>query len=230
MAYGLDTDVFLNAFYRMASRRGLPEGIFSDNGTNFKGADAELKSLVRELDENKMNQSIANKGVVWHFNPPLVPHFGGAHETMIKSMEKAIQVILGKADITVKEFTTAIIGAAALINSRPLTLQQTTSHWPRIIFSKDKLGVSLHQPPEMKPISTEGNDGAVYRNWCTISGADGCENGYLGSTHDRNGSRHIVTSRLETSCWWYHRTYRGETGRSDGYSRSIQGKIDTCAW
>ena len=31
---------FLNAFYRMASRRGLPEEIFSDNGTNFKGADA----------------------------------------------------------------------------------------------------------------------------------------------------------------------------------------------
>ena len=76
MAYGLDTDSFLNAFYKMASRRGLPEEIFSDNGTNFKGADAELKSLFRELDENKINQSIANKGVAWHFNPPLAPHFG----------------------------------------------------------------------------------------------------------------------------------------------------------
>ena len=34
---GLDTDSFLNAFYRMASCRGLPEDIYSDNGTNFKG-------------------------------------------------------------------------------------------------------------------------------------------------------------------------------------------------
>ena len=95
MAYGLDTDSFLNAFYRMTSRRGLPEEMYSDNGTNFKGADAELKSLVRELDENKIYQSIANKGVTWHFNPPLAPHFGGVHETMIKSAKKAIKAILG---------------------------------------------------------------------------------------------------------------------------------------
>ena len=45
IAYGLDTDSFLNAFFRMAGRRGLPEAMYSDNGTNFKGADKELKSL-----------------------------------------------------------------------------------------------------------------------------------------------------------------------------------------
>ena len=38
MAYGLDTDSFLNAFNRMANRRGLPEEMISDNGTNFVGA------------------------------------------------------------------------------------------------------------------------------------------------------------------------------------------------
>ena len=123
MAYGLDTDSFLNAFYRMTSRRGVPEEMFSDNGTNFKGADAELKSLVRELDENKINQSIANKGITWHFNPPLAPHFGGVHEVMIKSAKKAIHAILGKADITDEELTTAMTGAEGLINSRPLTYQ-----------------------------------------------------------------------------------------------------------
>ena len=50
MAYGLDTDVFLNSFYRMASRRGLPEEIFSDNGTNFEDADAELRSITSKLE------------------------------------------------------------------------------------------------------------------------------------------------------------------------------------
>ena len=123
MAFGLDTDSFLNAFYRMASRRGLPEEMFSDNGTNFKGADAELKSLVMKLDDVRINQSVANKGVIWHFNPPLAPHFGGVHETMIKSAKKAIQAILGNADITDEELMTAMIGAEALINSRPLTYQ-----------------------------------------------------------------------------------------------------------
>ena len=35
MAYGLDTDSFLNAFYRMVNRRGLPREMLSDNGGNF---------------------------------------------------------------------------------------------------------------------------------------------------------------------------------------------------
>lgn len=46
IAFGSDSDSFLNAFYRMTSQRGLIAEMFSDNGTNFKGADAELKSLV----------------------------------------------------------------------------------------------------------------------------------------------------------------------------------------
>ena len=44
MAYALDTDSFLNAFYCMVCRRGLPEEVLSDNGTNFSGADGELKA------------------------------------------------------------------------------------------------------------------------------------------------------------------------------------------
>ena len=123
MAFGLDTDSFLNAFYRMASRRGLPEVMFSDNGTNFKGADAELKSLVQQLDESRIKQFISNKGISWHFNPPLAPHFGGVHETMIKAAKRAMQAILGPADVTDEELMTAMIGAEGLINSRPLTYQ-----------------------------------------------------------------------------------------------------------
>ena len=121
MAFGLDTDSFLNAFYRMASRRGLPEEMFSDNGTNFKGADAELKSLVRQLDDSRIKQSISNKGISWHFNPPSAPHFGGFHETMIKAAKRAMHAILRNADVTDEELMRAMIDAEGLINSRPLT-------------------------------------------------------------------------------------------------------------
>ena len=80
----------------MASRRGLPEDIFSDNGTNFKGADAELRSLILMLDDERIKQSIAVKEIRWHFNPPFVPHFGGVHETIVKATKKAMYAILGK--------------------------------------------------------------------------------------------------------------------------------------
>ena len=103
MAYGLDTDSFFNAFYRMASRRGLPVEVFSDNGTNFKSADKELKSLLDQLDRDKIGDSFANKGITWKFNPPFAPHFGGMHETMIKAAKRAIHAILGNADINDEE-------------------------------------------------------------------------------------------------------------------------------
>ena len=123
IAFGLTTDSFLNAFYRMANRRGLPDEVYSDNGTNFIGADRELQALLSQVDNHKIQESVANKGVKWHFNPPLAPHFGGAHESMVKSAKKAIKAILGQADINDEELMTAIIGAEGLINSRPLTYQ-----------------------------------------------------------------------------------------------------------
>ena len=126
MAYGLDTDSFLNAFYRMVNRRGLPEEMISDNGSNFVGAERELRELVLQLDQDKIVKSVANKGVKWNFNPPLAPHFGGVHETMIKAAKRATYAILGNADVTDEELMTAFTGAEALINSRPLTYQSAS--------------------------------------------------------------------------------------------------------
>ena len=116
-------DSFLNTFYRLASRRGLADEVYSDNGTNFIGADRELQALLVQVESHKIEQSLANKGIKWHFNPPLAPNFGGSHESMVKSAKKAIKAILGQADINDEEFMTTIIGAEGLINSRPLTYQ-----------------------------------------------------------------------------------------------------------
>ena len=79
MAYNLDTDSFLNAFYRMTSRRGLPHKVLSDNGTNFVGANTELKELTSKLDKSKIEKSLASDVIKWHFNLPLGLHFGGVH-------------------------------------------------------------------------------------------------------------------------------------------------------
>ena len=101
------------------------EEMYSDNGTYFRAADKEMKSLILQLDQEKIKESIVNKGIKWHFNPSSAPHFGGVHESMIKSAKRAINAILGNADITDEELMTAIIGAEGLINSRPLTYQST---------------------------------------------------------------------------------------------------------
>ena len=54
IAWGLDTSSFLNAFFRMADRRGMPKLVVSDNGTNFVRANKELKNRLIKFNTNKI--------------------------------------------------------------------------------------------------------------------------------------------------------------------------------
>ena len=47
-----DTAHFMNAFQRFTAHRGLCSDIYSDCGTNFFGADAELKALFNQNSDN----------------------------------------------------------------------------------------------------------------------------------------------------------------------------------
>lgn len=94
MAYALDTDSFLNAFYRMVRCYPTMAVLRSSK---------ELRDFARELEQEKITKSTANQGVKWQFNPPLPPHFGGAHEAMIKAAKRAVYAILGNADIKYEE-------------------------------------------------------------------------------------------------------------------------------
>jgi len=127
MAYGLDVDSFLSAFNRMINRRGLPEEIISDNGTNFVAAEKELGNLTKDIVKDpKFVSTMTTKKIKWTFNPPYAPHFGGVFETMIKAAKKAIVAIMGNSDVTDEELTTAFTSAEALVNSRPLTYQSAS--------------------------------------------------------------------------------------------------------
>ena len=123
MAYSLDIDSFLNAFYRMTALRGLSQKVMWGNGTNFVGTIAELKELIKKLDKSKIEKSEANTGIKWHFNTPLGPHYGGVHETMIRAAERPTCCILSKDDITDEELSTTFTGSEDLTSSRPLTYQ-----------------------------------------------------------------------------------------------------------
>lgn len=71
----LTTDAFLAAFDRFVARRGLPQEIFSDCGTNFVGASKHLRMLVNHPDNR--DQLTVHGPCSWNFNPPAAPHFGG---------------------------------------------------------------------------------------------------------------------------------------------------------
>jgi hypothetical protein len=118
MAYALDTGSFMNAFWRFTHRRGIPSEMTSDNGKNFVAGEKELRKLITSLDHESI---INNTSIVWKFNPPYSPHHGGVFETMIKAAKRAMYSQLKNADFTDEELLTAITGAEAMLNSRPIT-------------------------------------------------------------------------------------------------------------
>ena len=109
------TDSFINAW-------GMPTYVISDNGSNFIGADRELRELVESLNQDRIIcESTKHHHINWKFNPPSAPHFGGVCEALIKSAKKVIKAILGDTDINDEELHTASCGAERLLNSRPIT-------------------------------------------------------------------------------------------------------------
>lgn len=70
---------FLTAFQRFVSHYGLCPYIYSDNRTNFQGADAELSLLfpAKYLSGQRVAFVLARKVIKWHFTSPNVPDFGG---------------------------------------------------------------------------------------------------------------------------------------------------------
>lgn len=76
----LSTEGFLAALRRFIARRGRPEHVYSDNGTNFIGANNQLKELYAlfnsENHQNLTSNFAIEHHITWHFIPPVARHFG----------------------------------------------------------------------------------------------------------------------------------------------------------
>jgi hypothetical protein len=69
------------------------------------GAEPEMRKLVQALNHDKIAQETTKyQPIDWKFNPPSAPHFGGVFEAMIKSAKKATKIVLGDADVRMKNF------------------------------------------------------------------------------------------------------------------------------
>lgn len=108
----------------------MPEEILSDNGSNFIGADSKLKEVWKLVDKQKIQEAVNARRVKWSFLPPATPHFGGVHESLIKSAKRAIYAVLKNTDVNDEELHSAFVGAEGILNSRPLTYMSASGKDP----------------------------------------------------------------------------------------------------
>lgn len=97
--------------------------MYSDNGTNFAGADTKLR---KELEQHakfwykEQAKVVRERGIKWHFIPAAAPHFGGLWEAGVKSMKHHMKRVIGNSTLTFEELSTVLIQIEAVLNSRPL--------------------------------------------------------------------------------------------------------------
>ena len=76
MVQSLETSAFIQAFKRFISRRGKPKQMFSDNGTNFKGADRQLNEGIKTRNDHNFQKTMSQVGIEWNYNVPRCSHSG----------------------------------------------------------------------------------------------------------------------------------------------------------
>ncbi|WP_253302435.1 hypothetical protein [Wolbachia endosymbiont of Psylliodes chrysocephala] len=121
LANSLTTDSAIMAIQRMSARRGYPTQLFSDNGTNFRGADKELQAALKEFDQQKFNDKLSIHGIQWNFNPATASHMGGVWERLIRTVKTALKTVLKEEVPNEEVLQTLFLEVENIVNSRPLT-------------------------------------------------------------------------------------------------------------
>ncbi|UYV77957.1 hypothetical protein LAZ67_15003031 [Cordylochernes scorpioides] len=113
----LETGVFMMALHRFICRRGRPEKIYSDNGTNF----AKLNRIFKRLDWIRIERETSIKRIQWIFIPPSAPWWGGFWERMVRTIKEMLIKMLGHRKLKYVQLQTALCEIESIINNRPLT-------------------------------------------------------------------------------------------------------------
>ena len=121
VAHSLDTASFLMSLDRFISRRGVPELIRSDNGTNFVAGERELKATLASWNHERIAAALTPRHITWIFNVPQACHAGGVWERQIRTVRRILAGLVTAQRLTDEALQTFLTIAEGIINNRPLT-------------------------------------------------------------------------------------------------------------
>ena len=86
LAVDCSTMEFLQVLRRFMAIRGQPAVIVSDNGTQFVGAEKELRAMIEGWSKDELRDFCAERGTQWKFVTPSAPHQNGCVESLVNSL------------------------------------------------------------------------------------------------------------------------------------------------
>ncbi|XP_039509456.1 uncharacterized protein LOC120464180 [Pimephales promelas] len=191
IADSLDTDSCINALRRFISRRGQVSVMRSDNGTNFVGAERELREALRNLNHNKIENTLLQKGIEWIFNSPTASHQGGVWERQIRTIRKILNALLKEQTINEDSLHTIMCEVESIINNRPIT---STSEDPNDLeaLTPNHL-LLLKTQPSLPPGVFNKEDQYVRKRWRQVQ--------YLADLFWIRWTREYLPTLQERSKW-----------------------------
>ena len=95
--------------------------MYSDNGSNFRGANREISESIAAWDKTELHEKLGDIGVTWEFGPAASGHSGGVWERLIGIVKRSLKACIGNRTLNVDQFDTLVAGVAGIVNRRPLT-------------------------------------------------------------------------------------------------------------
>ena len=121
----MSTDAFINALRCFIALRGKVRQLRSDRGTNFVGAENELKRAFEEIKEEKVKSFLMENGCDFVSNVPSASHMGGVWERQIRTVRSVLTATLRQDNSRLdgSSLRTYFYEAMAIVNSRPLSVE-----------------------------------------------------------------------------------------------------------
>ncbi|MBM6549314.1 DDE-type integrase/transposase/recombinase, partial [Streptococcus dysgalactiae] len=139
IAHSMTADSFLMAITRFMARRGKPNAIYSDNGSNFIAGESELKVMLHNVDQRKIEEDLLRHEIQWNFQPPNASHRGGLWESMIRSVRRVLAAVSNQQRLTDESLLTFVIEVERIVNDRPLVPVYDDPDAPRVLRPSDLL-------------------------------------------------------------------------------------------
>ncbi|XP_060066643.1 uncharacterized protein LOC132546932 [Ylistrum balloti] len=120
----LDTSSIINALRRFLAIRGPVRQLRSDRGTNFVGAERELREALEKLDDHHLQHYLSGEGcdfIGFKMNVPSASQMGGVWEGQIRSVRNVLSSLMQHSNAQLDDETlrTFMCKAAVIVNSRP---------------------------------------------------------------------------------------------------------------